>query len=465
MSVNKNKRGSALIATLIVALITISIVGLFLRSIYQEINYAHRSRMAFEAVNLAESGLEYAILAIQENDWTGWTSGAKGYYRNSFSDVTNAQGNAETRAIQTFADMSGSVPKVISEGIIQGTGGQSVSRQIYIELGGIKSFFGNGVVAKEDLVFNGNGNLVDSYHSGNGKYGEMITDSGEKNITDAVTVATLSKSDDTFNLGNSNVFGKLATGGGTVVFGPNGSLTGVGTEAGTTIDYSRIVYDFSGFFPDPKAPTSIPSDHDTDDDMDGKADELTIGDSSSDDPTYVVLSKDWSQLSKQTLTVKGHVIIVAEGDMAVSGSIVLDTDYADEGGYPPKLEIHSKGSLSVSGNGIVNDSQKPERVILFGVGDPDNKKQEIKLSGNAALAAVVYAPSYDITLGGAGSTGVAYGAMVGSTVTFGGQYEFHYDEALADLDLGKKILQVTRWIELTDPAERRNVAGLLAVGL
>ena len=57
MSLNNSKKGSVMIAALILTIITGTIVGFFLKSVTQEVTSSHRSRMSFQAINLAEAGL------------------------------------------------------------------------------------------------------------------------------------------------------------------------------------------------------------------------------------------------------------------------------------------------------------------------------------------------------------------------------------------------------------------------
>ena len=80
MSVNKNTNGSVMVAALVVTLILGSLVGLFLKTVVQEVEYAHQARMAFQAVNMAEAWLEYAIFNVRSSAWnpTYWKKGSKG---------------------------------------------------------------------------------------------------------------------------------------------------------------------------------------------------------------------------------------------------------------------------------------------------------------------------------------------------------------------------------------------------
>ena len=126
MLVNKNTNGSIMIAALIVTLITGSLVGLFLKTVTQEAQNSYRSRMAFQAVNIAEAGLEFAIYSVKTDDWTGWTKGSAGYYRSSFPHIGFTFRN-ETRSATVYVEPTNS--RAISEGIILSTNGIRITRR------------------------------------------------------------------------------------------------------------------------------------------------------------------------------------------------------------------------------------------------------------------------------------------------------------------------------------------------
>jgi len=70
------------------------------------------------------------------------------------------------------------------------------------------------------------------------------------------------------------------------------------------------------------------------------------------------------------------------------------------------------------------------------------------LSGNGTFIGAVVAPNADVTLNGGGSTATDFiGALMANSVTMGGHFNFHYDEALAgDKRLGRFL--ITSWNEV-----------------
>jgi hypothetical protein len=122
MSVNKNTNGSIMIAALIVTLITGSLVGFFLKTVTQESRNAYRSNMAFQAVNLAEAGLEFAIYSVRSNDWAGWTKSGSAYYRESFPYIGYTF-RGESRFARVYVRPDDSPPRAVAEGVIQSSDG------------------------------------------------------------------------------------------------------------------------------------------------------------------------------------------------------------------------------------------------------------------------------------------------------------------------------------------------------
>lgn len=432
-----------MIAALIVTLITGSLVALFLSTVTQEARNSYRSRMAFQAVNIAEAGLEYAIYAVNnEKKLSEWTKSGKGYSRSNFPHIGFSFRN-ETRSARVYLEPHSTPPKAIAEGRIQSTNGMTITKQVYIELGN-RSLFANGIVAKDAITFKGNGNSVDSYRSSLGPYDSVL------NRNDNGTIASISIAPDIISLGNSDIWGRAASGGSALKpnppdVGKNGSIRGKDTPAGVKVDPNRIATDFYAEFPNPSAPA-----------MSSPATSIsgaTLG--STGTTTYYKLSAI-DVKSKDTLTVQGNVVVLVEGDVDVKGLIQLDKTDPNA-----SLELYATGDMDIGGNGIVNPTDKPENVMLYGLG---TGTESIALYGNGAFTGVVYAPNYEVTLGGGGTSGEMMGALVAETVWFNGHYAFHYDEDLEDLsdDAAKKV---TRWVELTDAAERKNMATIHKDGL
>lgn len=90
-----------------------------------------------------------------------------------------------------------------------------------------------------------------------------------------------------------------------------------------------------------------------------------------------------------------------------------------------QVKIFVTGQIDLTGNGIVNTSQKPTNLHLIAT----NPTANVKIAGNGNFIGGLQAPANNVTLAG---NGTVYGAVVGKNVTFSGssgQTMVHYDEA------------------------------------
>ena len=156
-----------------------------------------------------------------------------------------------------------------------------------------------------------------------------------------------------------------------------------------------------------------------------------------------------STSGNQTLTLAGandgsptYIEVYVTGDISVVGNsqIVL--------GDGVHATIYFRGNVNITGKGMVNPSNEPGNLLLYGVQPEGNLSPDVTLGGNAQLTAAVYAPDYDVTVNGGGSTGHIYGSIVGKTVVMTGVTNLHYDEALDSTGLINNY-QVVSWVEDT----------------
>ena len=124
-------------------------------------------------------------------------------------------------------------------------------------------------------------------------------------------------------------------------------------------------------------------------------------------------------------TASGQGPVVLTGDVTVyiddnfnltgQGQIILATD--------ANVTIYHNGSnFSLTGQGMVNATQKPTQFKLF------STASNIKFTGNSEFYGAVYAPRATIDPGG---TTKIFGSFVGRMIDINGTADFHYDFALA----------------------------------
>ncbi|MEW6215811.1 MAG: collagen-binding domain-containing protein [Nitrospirota bacterium] len=122
------------------------------------------------------------------------------------------------------------------------------------------------------------------------------------------------------------------------------------------------------------------------------------------------------------------------------------SDIDGDGNIDPVI-IYVNGDIAISGNGKLNNTSTPTKLFIYGTANCDS----VALHGNGELRTALYAPNADISLGGGGNDDVDIcGSVVGKTVTSGGHFRIHYDEALAEIDDSQSVKKLdkgnAKWI-------------------
>ncbi len=151
----------------------------------------------------------------------------------------------------------------------------------------------------------------------------------------------------------------------------------------------------------------------------------------------------------QTLTLVGsptgtptYIELYVTGDISVAGTsqIIL--------GPGVKAKIYFSGNVDIAGKGVLNPANQPSDLLLYGVQPTGSVTPHVNLGGNGEITAAVYAPGYDVTVNGGGSSGHVFGSVVGKTVTMTGVTNLHYDEALASSGIINNY-KIVSWVEDT----------------
>ncbi len=443
----ERQRGSALITVLLLAAVVAVIAShLFVRGL-QEQRLATRSYYQSVALNLAEAGIEEAMWALNN----GWVDGTRGWadagdgtgamVRSVTSGLSLSQGSGEIHL--RIDSPATNTPVIVALGRVLLPGQSPVIKQLRVAAQR-RTTWANAIVAKGTVTFNGSRVGIDAYDSSVGPWNATT------NRLDRATVATNHTSNGGLSINNADVFGAVATGGGQPVVGPTGSVLGSTSPPSLTnnIDPSRVRTDFSYNIPDAVAPTGMAAA------LGAVGTALTLpraGDTPGPDGRYLYSATEIN-LNNTTLTIDGPVDLVVSGNVSIgggSGSLVINS------GSTPELALYVAGNLSISGNGAVNSTSSPPRMTLYGTRTQAQTAtlgaQQFDLRGNAAYSGLVYAPNADIQLRGGGSSGRFDGAVIGASVTFNGNYDFHYDIQLGNL-ASEDFFKPASWIELVAPA-------------
>jgi len=394
-----------------------------------EYKLARRTLQLQSAMNLAEAGLEEGMDAINLNDWAGWTSvGTDGYYKG-ISNITYSDGR--TASIKVYVEDYSTLPILVAEGRIAEPNGDEVFKQVRVDLYRT-GLFANGLTAKDTINFNGNSVTVDAYDSTVGLWNATL------NRIDQGSVASLSVDNGAADVGNGDIWGYLATGGGTYDIGPNGTITGADTPAGVDEDPDRISFDFYANLPDVEVP-SLTVDYTT-------LAAGDIGDSAAawgDSPTVYNITS-FSVSGTDVINVVGPTVIIVDGDFKMTGQSELNILGADA-----YLKLYVTGDLDLTGQGVMNQAMNPEGFQVWGSG-ASGSSAHVKVAGNGDFAGIIYAPNAHVEIVGNGNVS---GAAVGEDITLTGNAAFHYDVNLADLDEDGSF-GIERWRELRGVSEK-----------
>jgi hypothetical protein len=133
------------------------------------------------------------------------------------------------------------------------------------------------------------------------------------------------------------------------------------------------------------------------------------------------------------ILIGGDVTLIVDRDLFTAGKTKIRV--------PPgsSLALYVAGDMILSGGEIVNETEIPANVRIYGT----SACRRVSLAGGSALHAAIYAPQADIRISGGTEL---FGAAVGRTVDVQGESSIHYDEALRDADGGTALTAlVTLW--------------------
>ncbi|MDX1952103.1 MAG: hypothetical protein SFY81_07945 [Verrucomicrobiota bacterium] len=424
-----SKRGSALLVTLVTAVV----IGTTLASYLGMVKYQNQSNMRSLYWNtglpVAEAGVEEALTHLAWADTNlaqyGWTLTNGSFYKERMIGTSKVQ----VRMSVT------NPPTILAQAYILDPKNNAFiepPRTVRVTTTN-DALFAKGMVAKGVIDLNGNNIETDSFdstdtnYSTNGKYvASKSKDNGD--------VATNSGLINSLNVGNANIKGKASTGpGGSVSVGSNGS---VGSKAWVDGGHNGIqpgwtTDDMNVAFPDVKVPFT------------GGGFTPASGNVGGTNFQHILAGGNYQMSSlsmsgQQKMLVTGNSVLYITGNASMSGQsqIILAPGAT--------LRMYVAGpTASLGGNGIINNGSALN-FSYFGL--PSNTS--LSFAGNAAFTGTIYAPSAAFTLGGGGNNNYDFvGASVTSTVQMNGHFHFHYDEALGKIG-PRRGYTVTSWNEI-----------------
>jgi hypothetical protein len=443
-------RGAVLIVALLITALIALALGSYLTLNLSTSRLARQSYQQSSAFHLAEAGAEEAVWSFNQANahnasaWSGWTVQGSAAWRKfpGFDFGGNTTGAVKVY-VNNISPGASEKPSMVAMATIESPGTPPATRMISVTLSR-RSYFANGIVAKDTLRFSGLNTSVDSWNSDPDSnpatapipYSEAVR-------SDKGGIATLAVQSASMLVNQAHVWGYVATGGAEPEVGVQGSIRGASTAEGVRIDPARVSTDFAASLPLLTAPvdgTPLAAVGDTL----GTAGQAT---------KWRVASISLN--GNKTLTILGDVTLVLTASTGSALDVTGNAAILVPDGS--SLTVYVEADFKVAGNGLANSNTRPGTVRIWGT-STSASGQGIHLAGNGALKAVVYAPNADIQVNGNGDI---MGAFVGNKVTFTGNAKFHYDESLAS-EGDNAPFGISRWRELTTAEERARWQGVFS---
>ncbi len=140
---------------------------------------------------------------------------------------------------------------------------------------------------------------------------------------------------------------------------------------------------------------------------------------------------DFDAKAKAAITFVGDVILYIDGDMSMAGQAEMIV--------APGASVtiyHQGDNISLTGGGVVNQSQLPANFKVFSTGT------QVKFGGGSSFYGAIYAPNGTIDPGGTTSI---HGSFVAREIMINGTADFHYDESLGRAPDSMTILRPVSW--------------------
>lgn len=466
----RRQRGSLLIVAMIMSAIIAVSIASYINVGRSSLTMANRSLYNNGSMNLAENGLEEAMYSINrlvaDSSYSftadGWTAVGTSDMRRKWTGTTFDQ-NA-TGEVRVYVYNYAGTPRVIARSIVRLGGAATNTIEKWIEVRLAKtSKFANGLVAKDSISFSGTNASVDSWNSDPDNSSATAPVQYSTAVdNDRGSVGSISVSVSAVLVNNADIWGFAATGGALPSVGPNGRVGPFG-QANGTMDMSRVSTDFSASFDAVTVPstsgynlggittaTSLP-----------RIGDLPAADGKFYyDATQINFNNQTFEVRRRPADTSSPQVVVRLSNTTTSisiggGSGALNVE------SNAKLEIYAPGDISISGQGIMNGgttagtSNQPINLQIWGT--KTSGVQDIRIAGNGALSAVLYAPQGSVKINGNGDV---MGSVVANDITVVGNAAFHYDESLGNFG-GNNPFRVSRWNEITSQTDRAALAAVM----
>jgi hypothetical protein len=418
-------RGTALLAALCFVVVLAVALGSYITVCYRTLALSTRTMRSLHNLALAEIGLEDALWALNNNNWSGWMMAGTTATKTLAGFNFDGGVSGTVSLTVTNYDGSGGTRVVIARGTTQDAGGGSQHRTVTATAERAPLFV-NAVAATTGRVRFRAAGSADSYHSTRGDYSAQTP-----GYSAVISSGSTSPSSATVQLGNAQIKGFVATVGTGPSYGLSGRLAGPASAPGIRVDPTRVsTSPYQPIF-DEVVPTGsgalLPRCP------------ATIGVPAAISPS-IYYAANCLLAGADVLTVDGPVVLVLSGDLFIAGAARIRITARGS------LRLHVHGDLGVGGEGIQNDTRLPRNLVIIATTNP---YESYVMATNTAFYGIIYAPVSGLTVS---NSQAIYGAIVAKSVTFLQSPAIHYDLALRSLVMAgvNTPFGLGRWRETYD---------------
>lgn len=409
-SLLSSERGAALLAALCFATVLAIALGSYLTLCTRSLQLSTRHLSSTHSVELAETGLEEALWALNKTDWTnGWTlTGATATKTlGGFAYDNGVTGSVSLTVTNYNGSLGATTARTVTATGTTTLADGTTSRRTLTTSSAQAPLFLNAVTGTTGRVKFRSAGTVDSYNSA-----APDLDATALGYSAIVASGSTSTTAATVQLTNAQIKGYVATLSTGPSYSTSAKVIGPATPATTKIDSARLsTSPYQPLF-DEIAPggtaTLLPA---------GTA---TIGTAGAASPA-LYSATDLTLSGSDILTIDGPVTLNITGNLSISNTakIVLTATGT--------LEIHLSGDLLLNGNGIQNLTKLPKNLLI--AAKADNVYDTLGMSTNTPFYGVIYTPNNSLTIS---NSQTIYGAIVAKSVTFTASPALHYDVSLRD---------------------------------
>jgi hypothetical protein len=472
----QRQKGSALLAALCFCVVLGIALASYMSLCSQTLQLSNRNSQGVRSLELAETGMEDVLWALNKGDWGTWTrndansprtasktiegfsfgNGVTGTvsmvvenydglssapeYNDKLRKLTVtgstflADGTVVTRKLQAAAQPAPLFVNAIASTSTSGGTGISFANSAVvdsydsrsgpynIESGPYGDIDADGILNKDDDDMDGDGILNATDDDADGDGVPNISDSDL--YGSGAGFSAVVSSETSISLMNAEINGYV-----TVPTDQNGNprlsytsgvrLAGPTTSMSTSVDSTRI--SSNPYQPAFELKTTIPE---AVTELSLTPTTTTIGNPSSTNVAYYHAG-DLMLQGSQVLIIAGPVVIAVSGNFTIqeTAKIVIDSTPAGNGSL--QVFLTSPGSeLLIGGNGIENKTKRPRNVGIFDAASaPKNNPQ---ISTTADFHGAVYVPNSDLALVVSSNLNI-YGSLIGKNVNVTGAPNIHYD--------------------------------------